>query len=147
MRRIPRRTTMEDRKPCFTEDDKWTRRTVLKTAGLGALAWALPGKLFGNAPARIPIAVQLYSVRGDCKKDFDAALAQVGKMGFAGVEFAGYYNYADKPKELRKRLDDLNLKVAGTHIRTADFREDVIKNTIDFHQAVGCRFLIVPGDP
>jgi sugar phosphate isomerase/epimerase len=125
---------------------QWTRRNIIKTAGLGAFAWAFPRTLRAAAGARIPIAVQLYSVRGDCRKDFDAALAQVAKMGFAGVEFAGYYNYADKAKELRQRLDDLNLKVAGTHIRTADFGAEVIKNTIDFHQTIGCKFLIVPGD-
>lgn len=126
----------------------WTRRSVIKAASLGALAWALPKRMrAATAAARIPIAVQLYSVRGDCQKDFDAALEQVARLGFEGVEFAGYYNYQDKPKELRKRLDDLKLKVAGTHINTGLFRAEIIQNTIEFHQTIGCRFLIVPGDP
>jgi sugar phosphate isomerase/epimerase len=126
----------------------WTRRIMIKTAGLGTLAWALPdGLLKEAAAADIPIGVQLYSVRGDCQKDFDAALEQVAGMGFAGVEFAGYYNYAGKPVELKKRLDELNLRAAGTHISTGLFRDDAIQSTVDFHQAIGCRFLIVPGDP
>ncbi|MBZ5495008.1 MAG: sugar phosphate isomerase/epimerase [Acidobacteriia bacterium] len=124
----------------------WTRRTVLKTAGLGAFAWALPKELHTAAGRTIPIAVQLYSVRGDCRKDFDSALEQLAKMGFEGVEFAGYYNYDSKAKELRNRLDELKLKAAGTHISTASFREDTIKSTIEFHQTIGCKFLIVPGD-
>ena len=38
----------------------------------------------------------------------------VSEMGYDGVEFAGYYNYS--AEELKKILEDLNLKVAGTHI-------------------------------
>lgn len=120
---------------------------MIKTASLGTLASLLPpGFRSAAAAAKIPIGVQLYSVRGDCKKDFDAALAQVAKMGFQGVEFAGYYTYEGKAKELRKRLDDLHLKAAGTHINTSLFADDAIKATIDFHKVIGCKFLIVPGD-
>ncbi len=111
--------------------------TVLRP---GSAAWGQGGG------RKIPIALQLYSVRGDCGKDFDAAMAEVAKMGYEGVEFAGYYKYGDKPQDLRKKLDDLNLKVAATHIGTNSFRGDALKRTIDFHQAIGCRFLIVPGD-
>jgi sugar phosphate isomerase/epimerase len=120
---------------------------VLRAAGLGAAAAALPARWSLATVAEIPIALQLYSVRDDCLKDFDAALAQVAAMGFAGVEFAGYHHYEGKPAELRKRLDDLNLKVAGTHVRAAAFAAEVIQRTIEFHQAIGCRFLIVPSDP
>ncbi|MGA2499926.1 MAG: sugar phosphate isomerase/epimerase [Tepidisphaeraceae bacterium] len=99
------------------------------------------------APAKdIPIAVQLYSVRGDCAKDFDAALAEIAKMGFAGVEFAGYHKYGGKARELRAKLDELNLKVCATHIGTGSFKGDALKATIEFHQTIGCKFLIVPGD-
>lgn len=124
----------------------WTRRSVLRTFGLGTVALAMPRRSIG-APAAIPVALQLYSVREDCRADFDAALAAVAAMGFAGVEFAGYYHYENRPAELRKRLDDLNLKAAGTHVRASAFADAAIARTIDFHQAIGCRFLIVPSDP
>lgn len=91
-------------------------------------------------------ALQLYSIRRDCAQDFDAALEQVAAMGFAGVEFAGYYGYADRPADLKKRLDALGLKAAGTHVRMNVLQGDELKKTIDFHQAIGCRFLVVPGD-
>jgi sugar phosphate isomerase/epimerase len=67
-------------------------------------------------------------------------------MGFEGVEFAGYHKYNGKPKELSQKLDDLGLKVAATHIGTGSFRGDALKRTIEFHQVIGCKFLIVPGD-
>ncbi len=123
-----------------------TRRSLLALAGTAPLAWAISERRPATAAGRIPIAVQLYSVRDDCKKDFDAALEQVAAMGFEGVEFAGYYGYAERAADLRKRLDALKLKVAGTHTGLQTLQGDALKRTIDFHQTIGCRFLVVPSD-
>jgi sugar phosphate isomerase/epimerase len=123
-----------------------TRRSFLAAAGLAPVAATLGGRHLAAAPARIPLAVQLYSVRDDCKRDFDAAIAAVAAMGITGVEFAGYHSYEGRAADLRRRLDALNLKAAGTHISMKALRGDALKATIDFHQAIGCRFLIVPGD-
>jgi len=125
-----------------------TRRSFLGLAGVAPLALAI-GQSRGTAAQarRIPLAVQLYSVRADCRRDFDAALDEVAAMGFEGVEFAGYYTYADRAPALRARLDALGLKAAGTHIGLETLQGDALKATIDFHQAIGCRFLVVPGNP
>lgn len=122
-----------------------SRRQFVKTSLLASTALGLAPRLWadGTNPS---ISVQLYSVRDDCAKDFDAALAEVARMGFKGVEFAGYHKYSGKAAELRKKLDDLGLKAAGTHIGTGTFRGDELKKTIEFHQTLGCKFLIVPGD-
>jgi len=124
---------------------EWSRRDVLKMAALGSAALALPGTVFG-ATRRIPIALQLYSIRDFCGKDFDQSLEAVAKMGFEGVEFAGYHKYGNDAPALRKRLDDLGLKVAATHIGTGSLQGDNLKKTIEFHQTIGCKILIVPGD-
>ena len=113
---------------------------------LAAAAVLAAGRRVLAADATPQISLQLYSVRDFCAKDFDDTLAKVAKMGFAGVEFAGYHNYGGKPAELRKRLDDLGLKAAGTHIGTGSFRGDALQKTIDFHQTIGCKLLMVPGD-
>ncbi|MCK7496464.1 MAG: hypothetical protein MZW92_40335 [Comamonadaceae bacterium] len=76
------------------ERNTLTRRSFLGIAGALPFAWTVGRALPAWAVARIPVALQLYSVRGDCKQNFDAALEQVAAMGFEGVEFAGYYNYA-----------------------------------------------------
>jgi sugar phosphate isomerase/epimerase len=128
------------------ESNKLTRRSFLGMAGALPFASSLAARLRASTAGRIPIAVQLYSVRGDCQKDFDAALEQVAAMGFEGVEFAGYYTYATRAPELRKRLDALKLKAAGTHIGLETLQGDAVQSTIEFHQALGCRFLIVPGN-
>jgi len=92
------------------------------------------------------LSLQLYSVRNDCKEDFDKALTRVAKMGFDAVEFAGYHSYSNNAKGLRARLDDLGLKVAGTHIGTRTLVGDKLAETLAFHQEIGCQYLIVPGD-
>jgi len=129
---------------------RMSRRDAIKV-GAGLLAAGTSASLLGStaraaAPKRIPIALQLYSVRGDCGKDFDKTVAEVAKMGFQGVEFAGYHKYGGDAAGLKKKLDELGLKTAGTHIGTSSFDEGRIQQTIEFHQAIGCKFLIVPGD-
>ncbi len=123
-----------------------SRRHFVKTSIVAAAALSMKPWLWAQAASQPRISVQLYSVRGDCAKDFDAALAQIAKMGFAGVEFAGYHKYGGKAKELRAKLDDLKLVAAATHIGTGNFRGDALKKTSEFHQIIGCKYLIVPGD-
>lgn len=94
---------------------------------------------------RIPIALQLYSVREDCQKDFRGTLDAVARMGYEGVEFAGYY---DTPvPQLKQWLDDLGLKCAGTHTGIATLRGDALQQTIEFNKTLDNPYLIIPGLP
>ncbi|MGC8834651.1 MAG: sugar phosphate isomerase/epimerase family protein, partial [Armatimonadota bacterium] len=94
---------------------------------------------------KIPIALQLYSVREDAAKDTAGVLAAVAKMGYEGVEFAGYYGHS--AQDLRKMLDDNGLRVAGTHIGLDTLLGDEFEKTVEFNQILGNKFLIVPGLP
>ncbi len=94
---------------------------------------------------KIPIALQLYSIREDCAKDFPGCLKAVADMGYEGVEFAGYHGYS--AKELRQMLDDLGLKVAGAHVGIDTLLGDEFAKSVEFHKTVGNDFLIVPGLP
>lgn len=123
------------------------RRAFVGGSLLAAAALAGRGALAADGEKKkIPLSLQLYSVRDFCGKDFDGTLEKVAKMGFDGVEFAGYYSYGNKAADLRKKLDDLGLKAAATHIGTGSFRGDAFQRTVDFHQAIGCKLLMVPGD-
>jgi len=95
--------------------------------------------------ARIPIALQLYSVRKDCELDLPGTLKAVAGMGYDGVEFAGYYGRS--APELRAMLDDNGLKCAGTHTGLNTILGDELENTADFARTLGHRYLIVPGLP
>lgn len=124
-----------------------SRRSFIQTTlAVTALGLRYSPQIDAATDTALPVALQLYSIRNDCARDFDAALAEVARLGFDGVEFAGYHKYDGKAAELRKKLDDLNLKVAATHIGTGNLRGDALQRAIEFHQVIGCRFLVVPGD-
>lgn len=122
-----------------------SRRSLLKL-GLGATAACAVGidpLRALAAPKKIPIALQLYSVRKDCAADLPGTLAAVAKMGYQGVEFAGYYNY--KAQDLRKLLDDNGLKCCGTHAGLDTMKGDGIQKQMEFNQILGNPNLIIPG--
>lgn len=93
----------------------------------------------------IPVALQLYSVRHECARDLPATLAAVAAMGYAGVEFAGYYERT--AAELRRLLDDNGLQVAGTHTGLKTVLDDELEPTIEFNKTLGNRNLVVPSLP
>jgi len=95
--------------------------------------------------AKIRIALQLWSVREDCARDLEGTLRAIADMGYEGVEFAGYYGRT--ANELRRILDDLGLEVAGTHISIDTLVGDKLKETIEFNQTLGNKFLVVPSLP
>src|SRR4051794_34127561 len=122
-----------------------SRRDVLRYATLAAAA-ALTPAIFAaeEAKKKIPIAVQLYSVRNELKTDFVGVIEKIGKMGYQGVEFAGYYGWDAKPKELRKLLDDNGLATVGTHTALITLQAENLQKTIDLHKTLGNRRLICP---
>jgi len=121
---------------------RMNRRTFLGAAA----ALAAPAAMLA-ARKKIPIGVQLYSVTKIAAGDLAGTLAGIKKMGYEGVEFAGYYNFADNPKGLRKLLDDNGLKVCGTHIQLRTMDGDGLKQTIEFNQIIGNPYLVVPSLP
>lgn len=103
------------------------------------------GALSAEGQKKIPIGLELYSVRDDCAKDMAAVLKAVGEMGYQGVEFAGYHSH--KAKELRKMLDDSGLKCCGTHAGLPTMMGNAIKKQIEFNEILGNKYLIVPSMP
>ena len=130
-----------------------TKREFLKLGAAGVLAacagcnpMASPaggGTAKGKKP--IPVGVQLYSVRTECEKDLPGTIKAVAKMGYKGVEFAGYYGR--DAKTLKKLLDDVGLKCCGTHTGLDTLLGDQLQKTIEFNQTIGNKFLIVPSLP
>ncbi len=116
-----------------------SRRAFGLAAGAG-----LAG-ILSAAKKKIPIGVQLYSIRELCKQDFEGAVAGVAKLGYEGVEFAGYYGRS--AAELKKMLDANGLKCCGTHIGIDNILGGKLAETIEFNKIIGNQFLIVPGLP
>jgi sugar phosphate isomerase/epimerase len=127
--------------------NRTTRRNFLRTsafAAAGAIAIPSLSGFADEAKKKIPIGLELYSVRAELPKNFTGVIEQIGKMGYQGVEFAGYHTWDKKPKDLRKLLDDNGLKCCGTHTPLVTLQGDALKSTIDLHKELGNKFLICP---
>jgi sugar phosphate isomerase/epimerase len=126
-----------------------SRRNLLKLGCGTAAVWAtgmLPADLTADdAAKKIPIGLQLYSVRKQCEQDLPAVLKAVAEMGYEGVEFAGYYGRS--AAEMRKLLDDHGLKCCGTHLSLDTLLGDALKGTIEFNQTLGNPYLVVSWMP
>lgn len=102
---------------------------------------ALPQAFSGTLTKKIPLGLQLYSVRNECEDNVAGTLETVSNIGFKGVEFAGYYGLS--AKELRKMLDDNGLVACGTHIYLESLQGAKFRETVDFNHIIGNKFLII----
>lgn len=87
----------------------------------------------------LPIALQLYSVRDDLAKDFYGTVKQVKEMGYDGVELAGL-GHMD-PKEVRKMLDELGLKMNSSHVPTDEMQRE---GGLARYKQAGCDYVVIP---
>ena len=89
----------------------------------------------------LPVALQLYSVRGDLEADFLGTLCKVSELGYDGVEFAGLYGY--EPAQIKNWCDSLGLVPISAHVPLAEMLADIDKVIADY-KAIGCEYIVVP---
>ncbi len=90
----------------------------------------------------IRVALGLYSVREECERDWPGTLKAVAEMGYEGVEFAGYHGWS--AKALRQILADNGLGIASCHVGLNMLTDDELKKTVEFHQELGVKLLVIP---
>jgi len=130
----------------MTTKNGMPRRELLRLGTAGAAAaWATARAKLGLAAGKVPIGVQLYSVRHDCEKDLPATLKAIKGFGYEAVEFAGYYGRT--AADLRKLLDDNGLRCCGTHTALDTLEGDALGKTVEFNKGIGNKFLICPWIP
>lgn len=130
----------------------YSRRDVLRLGAGAALGIAaglnLPAAMAApccGAKKKPRLGLQLYSVRRQCAQDLKSVIEAVGKMGYEGVEFAGYHGRS--AEELRKMLDDNGLVCCGTHTHINTLLGDEFEKTVAFNKTIGNPFLIIPSLP
>jgi sugar phosphate isomerase/epimerase len=111
-----------------------------------ALAGALPlATRAAFAASKIPVGIELYSVRDFLAKDLMGTVRSVAKMGYEVVEFYSPY-LAWTPQiaaDVRKLLDDLGIKCPSTHNGHTVFTPDGLKKAIDLNHAIGSKAIIM----
>jgi sugar phosphate isomerase/epimerase len=93
---------------------------------------------------RLPVALQLYSLRDQMKDDFRGVIRAVAEIGYDGVQFAGYGGL--DAGEMRRLLADTGLQPVGTHTGL-DVLEGALDQEIDYNLAIGNRWVICPAIP
>ncbi|MDX3100096.1 sugar phosphate isomerase/epimerase family protein [Nonomuraea angiospora] len=129
-----------------------SRRSLLAAGlGLGAAAVAAASPAAAAATShhpgrnRVPreqISIQLWTVRDDLAKDYDATLAYLAAAGYPKIEVAlGYFGRT--AKQLRAFLDGLGIRASSSHDGlTAD--QAALDTKIENALTLGQSFMVVP---
>jgi len=123
----------------------FTRRHLLQLAATVPIAAA--SSAFGQPALRkkVPIGLEMFTLRAEEEKDRMATLQAIAEMGYDGVEFYGIYTAwtHDYAKSVRARLDALNLRCFSTHTRRGDFAAETFSKVIELNQILGSRHVIM----
>lgn len=90
---------------------------------------------------RLPVALQVYSVRDEAEKDFSGTMRQVRAMGYDGIELAGLYG--NSPERIRDILHEIGLPAISAHVPYADLA-GAPEETIAQYVTIGCQYIAVP---
>ena len=117
-----------------------TRRSFLGMAAMAPLAFAALPK-----SRRVPVGIELYSVRDQMDKDLFATVRAVAKMGYEVVEFYGpYYSWTPEyAKQVRKLIDDLGIRCHSTHNGSNVFTPESLPKAIELNQILGSKYVIM----
>jgi sugar phosphate isomerase/epimerase len=110
-----------------------------------------------TAKPKKEIALQLYSLREDIKKDFDATIKVAGGLGYTSVEAADYNNgkfYGRTPAAFKAAVEAAGLKLLSSHaskqlsaeeLASKDFSKSLAwwDETIAAHLAAGVKYILV----
>jgi sugar phosphate isomerase/epimerase len=116
-----------------------SRRTFLSLAATLPLAARLRGA------AKIPVGLELYSVRNELSKDLFGTVKTVAKMGYEVVEFySPYYQWTPQmASDVRKLLDDVGLKCHSTHNGADAFAPGGVQKAIDLNKTIGSHLVVM----
>ncbi|MDR3121159.1 MAG: sugar phosphate isomerase/epimerase [Clostridiales bacterium] len=86
-------------------------------------------------------SLQLYSLRSEADKGIAPMLREVAKVGYTGVEFAGYGGLS--APEMKKLLTENKLAPVGTHVSITRLNE-ALDEELAFNKEIGTEYIIVP---
>jgi sugar phosphate isomerase/epimerase len=115
-----------------------TRRSLLSALSMAPL-------VLKAANRKIPVGLELYSVRDELKRDPESTLKAVAAMGYQCVEFfAPYYQWtAAEATNTRKLLDSLKLRCYSTHNAAENFSDDKLPHAIELNHIIGSRYMVM----
>jgi sugar phosphate isomerase/epimerase len=147
-------------KHSFSTASSFTRRNFLAISGAIPAAIAAGAALngFGADSAspeaarakRLPIGLELYSVRGELARDLPNTLKTVAQIGYEVVEFySPYFKWTPAyTKDVRTQMDDLGLRCYSTHNGFESFTPgENMAHAIELNQILGTRYIVLASAP
>lgn len=116
-----------------------SRRSFLKASGAVVAATCVGGERLVAAPVRLPIGLQLYSVRNLLPKDFEGTLQQLAAAGYKEVEAAGYFDKT--AADFGNALQKAGLKCVSTHHQLPQLKTQ-FDQLMQYGQALGLDYII-----
>jgi len=90
---------------------------------------------------KLPVGIQLYSVRNEAEADFEGTLAKIKEFGYDGVEFAGLYGKT--PAEVKELCEKYGLCPISAHVPLTDMMRDPV-GVLSQYKEIGCKYVAVP---
>ena len=143
---------------------------VAATGVLAANCKASAASVSANIAAKKSFGLQIYSLavreRQAFTSDVPGGLKKIAQMGYSTLELAGYGEgkiYDVPMADFKKYADDAGLKITSSHVGSAEgglhTRDsqrtqgnlqkhlDHWKRVADHHAAIGCKYVLQPGQP
>ncbi len=117
----------------------FTRRTFVTLAATVPWTWRT------MATTKIPIGIEMYSVREELAKDPQGTVRAIAAMGYKGLEFyAPYLEWTpSQAKDMKKLMDDLGIRCFSTHNDAVFLNPDKIQKAIDQNLTLGSTYVVV----
>lgn len=90
---------------------------------------------------KLPVAVQLYSVRDEMAEDFEGTIFKMKELGYDGVEFAGLFGKTGA--EVKAICEKAGIVPISAHVPYYDMLADPEKVLADYAE-IGCQYVAVP---
>lgn len=91
--------------------------------------------------SKIPVSIQLYTLREACEQDFAGTLKRVAELGFDGVEFAGFGGLT--AQDVKRLLDKYQLQASSSHV-PLDQLQNNLDQVIEEQKILGSKYIVIP---
>ncbi len=116
-----------------------SRRTFLKASGTVAAAACVGAGRLAAAHLKMPVGLQLYSVRDMLPKDFDGTLHKLRTAGYTVVEAAGYFGRS--ATEFRHSMDQAGLRCVSGHYTLSLLRSQ-LDELMEYAHTAGLEYMV-----
>lgn len=120
---------------------KHSRRDFIKASSASLVCGSAllhAGELYAKT-LKVPLGLQLYSVRELLPKDYDGTLKQIGALGYREVESAGYFNHS--AAEVKQAMENAKLNLVSAHYSSDDLHRQ-FDQIMEFNKGLGVGHII-----